>query len=108
MTLDELLQRIYGLAMTPLPSPPRMDLPAMGSAPDVPALPTVPGWMRRYATERGLESRSGLGLGALLLPQIIPQRPPAYSPQGRQVGSVVYTPSRLLQMQREYEQAGGR
>lgn len=71
MTLEELLHRAYGVAMTPLPPPPqltpeqwaRMKASAQSSVgglagllPSLPegALPLAPQWMQRYMEERGL------------------------------------------------------
>lgn len=73
MTLGELLQRAYGMAMTPLPASalPDVDPVAVkarlasmlpGSV-DVSGLPQMPEAWRRYALERGLypEQRGVLG-----------------------------------------------
>ncbi len=72
MTLEELLQRVYGAAMTPLPAGmlPDVDpaairarLGAMLPGPvDVSGLPQMPEAWKRYAIERGLypEQRGGL------------------------------------------------
>lgn len=61
MTFEEFLKSAYGMAMTPLPAPPRVDvgplmealrgvtLPSIGEQ-----LPVMPEAWRRYAEEQGL------------------------------------------------------
>jgi hypothetical protein len=107
-SVEDLLRALYGYAMTPLP---RSWLPDVDPAEmrkrlgsmlpgrvDASGLPQMPEAWRRYAMEQGLfpEQR-----GSVVPPQV----PPRFDPNGRVVGGVAYTPSRLLQMQREYEAA---
>lgn len=65
MTLEEMLRRAYGVAMTPLPSPGRLDVgPLMAvlrgvSAPGVGELPQMPEAWKRYAEREGLYPQTG-------------------------------------------------
>jgi hypothetical protein len=64
MTFEEFLKRAYGVAMTPLPAPPSVDvgplmealrgvsLPSMGER--IGELPVMPEAWKRYAEEQGL------------------------------------------------------
>lgn len=68
MTLEEVLRRIYGVAMTPLPGP--GGLPDVGRLadvlrdtrmPSVPELPLMPEAWRKYAEERGMFNKRWWG-----------------------------------------------
>lgn len=64
MTVEELLRRAYGLAMTPLPMPGQIEPEAIArlkallsgvQTPTVGGLPKVPQWMIEYSRLHGLE-----------------------------------------------------
>jgi hypothetical protein len=99
-SVEDLLRALYGYAMTPLPRMSPIDIEkyrAMLPGPvDLSGLPGMPEAWRRYAMDRGLFP----GQREAAVP---PQVPPRFDPNGRVVGGVAYTPSRLLEMQREYE-----
>src|ERR1700704_539422 len=100
MSAEDLIRVLH----TQLPGPPEMDratlegwmerLRRMRGAMRIPELPQAPEWMLKYSRDRGvLPGQAGVAV------------PPAFDPAGRVVGGVAYTPSRLLEMQRQYEAA---
>jgi hypothetical protein len=61
LTLEEMLRRVYGAAMTPLPGPPRVDVGGLARmlegvrGPSLPeTMPQMPEAWRRYAEREGL------------------------------------------------------
>lgn len=59
-SLEEVLHKIYGVAMTPLPPPPQLDVEKLLKylqdlkTPEIPELPTAPKFMNDYLKQRGL------------------------------------------------------